>query len=274
MKTNNNIKFLTLITAAFAVTQLAYAVELAKVNGKVITDKDVQAALGGFNEGQRRQILKDNSSRREIVSNLVEQELLIQEGEKMNLDKDSDYQSALAAFKRQYVTERMLKKVIEPKLSVEAVKSYYNNNKRNYTTDKVHVQHILVGDEKRANELLKQAKAKDADFQRLAEAHSIDPSAKSNRGDVGVVTRDSPFVQEFKDASFKGKPGDVVGPVKTQFGYHLIKVVDKKMGKTLNYDEIELKVKADLQRTLIDEYLVKLRTSAKITLDDKAISTL
>jgi peptidyl-prolyl cis-trans isomerase C len=271
---NRIVKSLALMGVFAGFASAAFAVDVAKVNGRVITDQDVKASLSAFNEGQRRQILRDLSTRREIVNNLVDQELLIQEAEKQKLDKDRDYEAAQRAFRRQYLTERLLAKNVRPKVSESAARKYYDLNKRKYSTDKVQVQHILVSDEKTAVEVLKLAKAKDADFQKLAERHSKDPSAKNNRGDVGVITRDAPFVDEFKEAAFNASAGEITGPVKTQFGYHLIKVVDKKPGKVMGYEEVEMKVKADLQKEFVQNYVIQLKKPAAIVFDDKGIATL
>lgn len=267
------IKILTLATLVTVATS-AWAVDLAKVNGKVISDKDVSIALGGFNEGQKRQLLNDINSKREIVSNLVEQELLIQEGEKQKLDQGSDYKDALAAFRRQYLTQKVIAKNLDPKMSESGAKKYYEANKRKYSTDKVHVQHILVADEKTANDVIKQAKAAKVDFQKLAEKVSKDPSAKNNRGDIGIITRDSPFVEEFKTAAFEGDKGEIVGPIKTIYGYHIIKVVDKQIGKTLGFNEVEMRVRADYKKNLVQNYLVQLRKQAQVTLNESALNKL
>src|SRR5690606_4507139 len=133
-----------------------------------------------------------------------------------------------------------------------------------YSTDRVHAQHILLSDEKTANDVLRQARAPNADFQVLAERHSKDPSAKNNRGDIGVITRDAPFVDSFKDAAFGTASGSIVGPVKTQFGYHLIKVVEKKPGKVLGFEEVEQQVRMDLQREMIQNYMVQLKKSSNV----------
>lgn len=252
----------------------AFAVDVAKVNGKVITDTDVKAALSSFNDGQRRQILSDANTKREIVGNLIDQELLIQEAEKQKLDKDRDYEVAFLAFRRQFLTDKVLSKNVRPKLTDAAAKKYYENFRKNYSTDKVSVQHILLSDEKTAMEVLKQAKASGADFQALAEKNSKDPSAKNNRGDIGIITRDAPFVEAFKEAAFSAKPGQIVGPVKTQFGYHLIKVTDKKPGKVMGYEEVEMRVKADVQRELVQNYVTQLKKSSTISLDEKGISSI
>ncbi|RYZ62979.1 MAG: hypothetical protein EOP09_18310, partial [Proteobacteria bacterium] len=212
---SKSVKYLSI--ASLMAVSSALAVDLAKVNGKVISDRDVQNALGGFNEGQRKKILSDSNSKNEIVSNLVEQELLVQEGEKQKLDQESDYKEAFNQFRRQFLTEKVLKKNIGPKVTDSMAKNYFNGNSRKYSTDRVKVQHILLNDEKEANEVARLVKS-GQDFQRLAETRSKDPSAKNNRGDVGFITWESPFVEEFKDAAFGLKKDEVSAPIKTLYG--------------------------------------------------------
>jgi parvulin-like peptidyl-prolyl isomerase len=89
----------------------------------------------------------------------------------------------------------------------------------------VHTAHILVEDEALAKEILAKVKA-GGDFAALAKKHSIDPGSKDKGGDLGSTARGQ-FVPEFDEAAFGGKPGDIVGPVKTQFGYHIIKIIDR-----------------------------------------------
>jgi peptidyl-prolyl cis-trans isomerase C len=256
----------------FSVIGLPEAVgaEFAKVNGKAISSQDVSAAIAGLPDSQRETIRKDVSALRSVVQSLINQEVLIQEAEKAKLDQDAAYRDALAAFRRQYLAAKVIEKNVAPKLTEKAAKAYYSNNKRLFSTDKVQVQHILLANEADAKEMLKKAKAPGADFQELAEAFSKDPSAKNNRGDVGVILRDSPFVKEFKDAAFAGDSGSIVGPVKTAYGFHILKVVDRKMGRPLEYDEVELKVKGALRDEMIETYLSNVRSSARITLDEAA----
>jgi parvulin-like peptidyl-prolyl isomerase len=152
-----------------------------------------------------------------------------------------------------------------------AAKKYYEANKNHYSTDQVHAMHILLADEEKAKEVLKLAKAKDADFQALAAKYSRDPSAKNNRGDVGVFGRNAPFDPVFMDAAFGANEGEIVGPVKTSFGYHIIKVVEKKLGKAMTFDEVEMRVKQDLGRTLKQAYVGKLKKEAKVQVNEQGI---
>lgn len=258
------------IAAGLSATALA-AKELAKVNGKPITDKDMIAALGGMNEGGAKSALKDVNSRRSILAKLVDQEILVQEAEKQKLDQDEQYKDALNAFRKQFLTNRVLQQNLGSKLTDAATKKYYENNKTRYSTDEVHAQHILVKDEKDARDILAKAKAPGADFQKLAEQNSKDPSAKNNRGDLGYFGRDR-MVPEFTEAAFAAKDGEIVGPVKTSFGFHIIKVIERKVGKPMTYDEVEMRVRNDYQQELIKNFLDKLRSQSKVTIDDNAVS--
>lgn len=246
---------------------------LATVNGQVITAKDLAGALSSLNEGQRQGVLKDPTSRRQVLSGLIEQEVLISQAAREKLDQDREYSEALAMFRRGYLANRVLQKNLGNKLTDAAAKKFYEAHKQRYSTDMVHAQHILLSDETQAHEMLKKSQQKDADFQAMAEKFSKDPSAKNNRGDLGFFGRDR-MVPEFTEAAFAGKPGEVVGPVKTAYGYHLIKVIEKKMGKAMEYREVEVRVKNDLRQELTQNYINELKKQAKIQVNDRAIDKL
>lgn len=261
-----------LALASFSVSSV-FAVEVAKINEKSITDKDLRSALSGLNEGQREGVLKDANSRRQVLNSIIEQEVLVHEAQKEKLDQDVDFKDAIEAFKKQYLASRVLQKNLGTKFTDEAVKKYYEAHKSRYSTDQVHAMHILVSDEQKAHDLLKMVRAKDADFQALAEKYSKDPSAKNNRGDLGFFGRDR-MVAEFTEAAFSGKSGEIVGPIKTAYGYHIIKVVEKKLGKLLDFDEVEARVRNELRQDLTQGYVSKLRGQAKVMVHDAVLDKL
>ena len=271
---NQSFSPLLIALAAFAFAGVAQAKDLAKVNGRVVTDKDVQAALSTLNEGQRTNVLKDVNTRRQVLNSVIEQEVLVQEAEKEKLDQDTDFKEAMAAFKRQFLASRVLQKNLGSKFTDSAAKKYYEGHKSKFSTDQVHALHILVKEELEAQELIKKTKAMNKDeFKDLAEKVSKDPSAKNNRGDLGFFGRDR-MVAEFTDAAFGGKEGAIVGPVKTSYGYHVIKVIKKRIGKPLEFSEVELKVKNELRNELTANYVANLRKQAKVEVDDKAVDKL
>lgn len=251
-------------------SQASAAVEYAKVNGKAITNKDLELALSNLNEGQKKQVLADPVSRRQVLVSVIDQELLAQQAEKEKVDQDPQFKETINGIRKQLLATRLMEKNLATKVTDAAAKKFYEDNRYRFTTDQIHVQHILVSDMDKAKALLVEAKKEGADFQAMAEKESRDPSAKNNRGDLGFVGRDR-LVAEFTEAAFGAKVGEVIGPVKTAYGYHLIRVVEKKAGKTLNYDEVELRVKNELRQKLLDAYVSQLKTTAKIQVDDKTV---
>lgn len=242
------------------------AVELAKVNGKTITDKDLVSALTGLTDVQRDQILKDKNTKRQVLDNVIEQEILFQQAEKNKYDQSAEYKDALSGFKKQYLANMLIQKKLNGKLNDSTAKKFYSENKLKFSTDQVHALHILLETEAEAKKIMEEAKKSGADFQALAEKNSKDPSAKNNRGDLGFFTRDR-MVPEFSNAAFRAPENSVIGPIKTAFGYHIIKVVDRKPGKTLEYAEVELQVKASLRQELIKTLVADLKKSAKVEIN-------
>lgn len=254
-----------MIIAVFAVLGfqiMAQASTVATVNGRVITDEDLNASVSSLPQQQRDRVLKDPATRAQLISSLIDQELLVEDAMARKLESSKEYKEAYNAFRKQALSNLLVKQQLAPKVTDAAVKSHFEKNKLKFGGDQVHAQHILLGTEKEAQSVLAEAK-KGADFQKLAETQSKDPSAKNNRGDVGFFGRDT-FDPAFTEAAFGAKVGDIVGPIKTPFGFHVIKVVDRKVAKAPEFAEVEQKVRADYQREVLSAYLVQLRKKAKI----------
>lgn len=261
-----------LMVSVLGAAGAAMAMDLAKVNDHAITDKDLLSALANLNEGQRSSVLKDTNARRQVLGNIIEQEILLQEAQKENLDKDDDFKNAMDVFRKKYLTNRLLQKAVAARVNDKAVEKYYDSHKNRYSTDQVHAMHILVADETKARDLMKELKATDDPqndkFQEYAEKLSKDPSAKNNRGDLGFFGRDR-MVPEFTEAAFRGNDGELVGPVKTAYGYHIIKVIQKKLGKVLEFNDVKARARTDMRNDLVEDYVNKLRAETKVTVEDK-----
>src|SRR4051794_30905379 len=134
---NRTLYAFTLVVAMVGASS-ALAVEVAKVNGQSLTDRDVRMALSSMNEGMRENVLKDPNTRREIVNELIDQELLVDEAVKEKLDQDQEYKDSLAAFRKQFLSSRALQKNLGSKMTDSAAKKYYESNKNHYSTDQVH----------------------------------------------------------------------------------------------------------------------------------------
>lgn len=259
-----------IVVIALTLTSASSFAEIAKVNNRTITNEDLQSALSGFNETQAKSISNDSYARRQLLNNLIDQELLVQKAETQKLEKSKEYQQALDNFRKQYLANLALEKNLGSKVSDSAAKSFYNAHKTDFSTDQVHAYHILTDSEAKAKELLKEASKPNADFLAIAEKQSKDPSAKNNRGDLGYFPRDR-MSDEFSEPVFRAKKDQIIGPIKTSFGYHVVKVVDIKVGNTPKYPEVELQVKNKLRQSLIHDFIVELRKTAKIEIKDPAL---
>ncbi|MEN6350936.1 MAG: peptidyl-prolyl cis-trans isomerase [Syntrophomonas sp.] len=148
------------------------------------------------------------------------------------------------------------------------ISKYYKDNLDKFKEQGgIQISHILVPTEKEANEILQKLQ-QGQDFAELAKKYSTCPS-KSKGGDLGIVNESTSFVAEFKAAALQLKPGEMTSkPVKTEFGYHIIKAGERKEARTQRLDEVKNQIKATLQKekqnTLFNNYLQELRKEANI----------
>lgn len=154
------------------------------------------------------------------------------------------------------------------KVDEEETKEFYDKNIETYKEPAgIEISHILVNSEKDAKDIIAQLD-KGEDFAKLAGKHSTCPS-KEKGGDVGIVNESSGLVKEFKDAALKLKPGEITKtPVKSEFGYHIIKAGKMQSEKTKPFEEVKNEIKLKLQQEksygVFNSYLEGLHKSAKI----------
>lgn len=272
MKNFNTTILLALVIAAFGLGGSAFAaIELAKIGTKSITDSDVKGLLGNIPEGQKQQINNDAATKVRVVDNIVVEELFVMEAEKSGVSKDKEFQQTLERVRRQLLAQKYLQKSVQPKLSDSNVKSFFDKNKTKYSQDEVHAFHVLLKTEAEAKEVYTKAKAGE-DFEVLAKKYSKDPSAAQNMGDLGFFTR-SRMVPQFADAAFGMKAGEISQPVQTPFGFHVIKVVEKKEGKPVKFDEVKEQVREDLKNESTNELIASLKKANKVTVFEDKVKT-
>lgn len=256
----------TMSTSAFA------AVELAKIGNKTLTDVDMKNLMGTIPEGQKQQINTDQEVKARMVDNMVTEELFVIEAEKTGVSKDKEFQIALDRARRQLLTQRYLQRTVQPKITDANMRTFFDKNKNRYSQDEVRAYHVLTKTEDEAKEVYTKAKAGE-DFEVLAKKFSKDPSAAQNMGDLGFFTR-SRMVPQFADAAFNMKPGEISQPVKSPFGFHVIKVVEKKAGKAVKFDDVKDQIRGDLQNESINELIANLKKTNKVTIFEDKVKTL
>lgn len=275
------MKVQNIAMAAFAalVSMNGFAANIATVGGKGISADELRTEYAQITDEQRAAINKDSTTRRGLVENAINSELLYQAAVKSGLEKDSDYQKAMEHFKKQYLASRFMQKAIEPKLDRSDVKKFYETNKFLFDTSQVCAEHIVVSSQDEAqkisDELKKAMKGKNAKadskiFEQYAVKHSIDPTVQENKGDLGCFTRDR-MVPEFAAAAFNMKKFGVSGPVHTMFGYHVIRVTDMKQGRVVGFDEVEQKAKDTYRMKLMQDTLQDLRSKSSVSINEEAV---
>lgn len=172
--------------------------------------------------------------------------------------------------KKQMPMQVQIRKLLEPKVKVtdDEIKKSFETNKASYNTEEeVRASHILVKTEAEAKAILKELEG-GADFAKLASEKSEDTGSKANGGDLNFFKRGD-MVPEFSDAAFKLKVGETSGAVKSDFGYHIIKVTDRKEAHTATLEEKKEEIRDTLTNQKISEmsqqWLEDLKTNAKIT---------
>jgi len=277
-------KILSLILAGFFVfgcTQqkgTSTGSVIAKVNNAAITKEDFLKESKLVPEWAKQNFsTKDGKER--FLEELIKKELIYQDAKNKGLDKDKEILAQVEEFKKMTLLSLVLKKEIEEKVQVsdEDAKDFYNKNQDKFKKgEEIKASHILVDMEKEAKDILARLK-KGEDFAKLAMALSKDKGSAAKGGDLGSFTRGR-MVPEFEEAAFSLKPGEISAPLKTQFGYHIIKVIERKEGNMVPFEEAKETVTRQLlsekQKGAFDAYIEGLKKKSKVTTESKALETI
>ena len=202
-----------------------------------------------------------------VVQFLVERHLLAQLANQDGLAETDDYKRRLAAYQAKALRDSYLAQKIAPQVTEEQVRKVYDEEAKKVTeTERVRARHILVASEKEANSIVEKLKAGEK-FEDLAKQYSLDGS-KDYGGDLGYFTGPE-MVPEFSKAAFALKKGELSKPVKTDFGWHVIKLEDRKMGAAQPYDQVKGAIRNALVRQKVQETLTSLHDVAKVEILDE-----
>ena len=232
---------------------------LVTVNGNAITQDMVDTMIEQM-PAQMRQQLEMTGQMSQLQEQLVMGELLYREAIKRNLHTQPEVQNTIALASRSALAQGLIEAVVKERTTEEKVSGYYTDHKVQFARPQVKASHILVKDEA----LIKEIKTKlDAggDFSALAKAHSMDPGSKDDGGSLGWFKK-ADMVGPFAEAAFVADKGTVTEPVKTRFGFHIIKVEDKR--DEIPLDEVREQIEGALGNELAQAYLEELKSSATI----------
>jgi len=225
---------------------------LAKVAEYEIKEKDVDQVLQLM--GPQGAMYNTDQGRKLFLDELVSMRLLYLSAATQGLEKSPEYLAVLENFSHQTLARIAAEKILESvTVSEEDSKKFYDENPDQFVTpEEIHARHILLSDDVTSADTIKLVQGelkKGTSFDVLAERYSIDPSAAGSGGDLGFFPRGR-MVPEFEEAAFAMKePGDVSAPVKSQFGWHIIKFEEMKPSAMMPFDD----VKSQITQHLINE---------------------
>ncbi|MCK5282706.1 MAG: peptidylprolyl isomerase [Nanoarchaeota archaeon] len=268
---------------------------VAIVNGGKITENDLDKEYSKISEEYQALVSKD-----QLLDQLINKKLVLQEANNQDiLVSDSEIEEQLNIVKQQFPTEELFMEALEQQgltleimgiqieetilinkllnqtvisdieVSEQEISEYYTGNNEQFTAKEgeIRVAHILAESEEEAGEIISILK-NGRNFQDLAQAVSKDPSAEFNKGDLGFFSQGT-MVAEFEDEAFSLKVGQISEPVKTEFGYHIIKRLPNIISLNEAKDGISAVILNSKQSESIEGYISELRDNADIKLSEE-----
>ena len=239
----------------------AMAQNLAVVNGKPIPSSRADVMIKQMtSQGQQ-----DTPELRAMVKDeLINREILIQEADKLGLGTNADVKNQIEIARQSILIRALVADYLKKNPVKDAdIKAEYDRFKAQASDKEYHARHILVEKEDEAKAIIAKLKG-GAKFEDLAKASSKDPGSAANGGDLDWASPAS-FVKPFSDAMVGLQKGQLLEtPVKTQFGYHVIKLDDVRTAKIPTLDEVKPQIAESLQQKKLQAFQQQLRGKAKI----------
>lgn len=248
-----------------------------KVNDKAYTTVDVERELSQEVRrvpSEMQQYLASKEGQKQFLERLVRRELLLQEAEKQKMGERPEVAEQVAALRRDLMLRALLQEEVGAKIKVEdkEIQEYFAAHPEEFSGDQVRIRHILVRTEEEAKYV--QDRLKKESFEDVAKQVSLDTASASKGGDLDYLRREQMF-PDFAKAAFALKPGELSGVVRTPFGYHIIKLVDRKKGQPLTFEQVKEQLRRRLmeerQNQRYQEWMKGLEAAAKITRDDSLL---
>ena len=234
---------------------------VARVDGVPITEADLAAAaedpaltLPGTDEAQKREVL---------IGYVTDLKLGVRAAEAAKLPDGPEFRRKLAYFRDKLLVDEYLEAETRKAVTPEAARALYDETSKTLKPEEeVRARHVLVADEGEAKAIAARLKGGE-DFAKVAAEVSTDPGSKTDGGDLGFFTRDR-MVAPFAEAAFAAKPGEITGPVQSQFGWHVIKVEERRTKPVPPFDELKEQIEQYLTRKAQQDAVLALRRTGKV----------
>lgn len=218
---------------------------LATVAGREITQEEFEAFLASVPKEQQAYI-NNPKFREHCLEQLTSLHMFAQMGEDLKLDETEDFKKAYENAKRDILAQMAMRETLKDvTITDDEIKTFYEENQQQFVkSETVSAKHILTDSEEKCKDILAAIQKGETTFENAAKEFSTCPS-KERGGDLGEFGRGQ-MVKEFEDAAFAAEIGEIVGPVQTQFGYHLLKVEKKNAASVISFDQIKENLRTNL----------------------------
>ncbi|MFH1796515.1 MAG: peptidylprolyl isomerase [Pseudomonadota bacterium] len=242
---------------------------VATVSGQSITEADVQMAVSELD--QQFAQLTPEQKRAAALSAIIEIRLMSEKAKASKLDQDENFKRKLAFLNERALHAQVIEKEISPKVTDEMLKARYDKEvAARPAAEEVRARHILVKTEEEAKEIIAKLDG-GADFEALAKEKSSDPGSGANGGDLGFFAKGQ-MVPEFEAAAFALEPGSYTKtPVKSEFGFHVIKLEEKRTQPPVAFDQVKDQIRQLVFRDVYFDAVKQLRAGATVEIKDEAL---
>lgn len=240
------------------------------VDGDDVKNSDVQEVWKSLFQGGAVPDFStfDENIKQNVIRGLVSERLIYKEALKNDYDKNEDIKKRLENLKKQLIIQSYIETKAKALVTDEQIKTLYDEKvAASKGQEELKARHILVANEDEAKKLSESLK-KGGDFEKIAKEKSTDKGSGVNGGDLGWFTKDK-MVPEFFDAANKLKKGEVSAPVKSSFGWHVIKLEDRRPVKMPSLAESKESLKSELTNKAIQSYVETLLKNANIKYYDE-----
>jgi len=235
---------------------------VATVNGQPIRLSELEVAQQSLPQQYRNMPLQAVFPA--LLDRIIDSKLVVQEGKKSKVTEDPAFKKRMAFVEDQVLQDFWIQREIARQVTADKLQKRYEERlKQMPSEEEVHARHILVSTEDEAKALIAEIK-KGAAFDKLAKEKSTDKASGAEGGDLGWFKKPD-MVKEFADAAFNLKKDELTEtPVKTQFGYHVIKVEDRRKAPPPAFEEMADQLREEMAREAVTAQLDQLRSGAKI----------
>ena len=250
-------KFLAVVIFSALLVSVAYGAEnvsddkadkvLARVAGHDITESEVLDFIKPFGQ-QAMMLYGSEQGKKMILDDVISMRLYALDAEEKKLDQTPEFKKGLDDIRRTMLAQASMREAVKDlAVTDDEAKKFYDENPKLFTQpEKVRASHILVSDDENLAKVQAELKAGKS-FDVAAKEFSIDPGSASNGGDLGEFPR-GVMVPEFEKAAFDLKnPGDVSEPVKSQFGWHIIKLGEHIPESVMPFEQVKAHIVDELK---------------------------